>query len=312
LHVLGIDVGGSKTICLLGDDKGQVVATARGAGANLQAVGELELEKVLHSVMEEAVGAAVATPSVICLGIAGVDRPDDATVVRSIMSRIGYKARILVVNDALIALQAGIGGAEGVVIVAGTGSIAFGRDRLGRAARAGGWGYLLGDEGSGYWIGRLALRAIVRQADGRGEATSLTPRLLAHFDVQRPEELIQKVYRQDLKPSAIAALARHVEQASHDGDVLATAIINRSARELVSAARSVTAQLNFTNDEFAFVLAGGLFQLMPCLLQEVTQLLPTIAPRSRTLHLEVEPAFGALELALAELHGGAQLPVYKH
>ena len=84
------------------------------------------------------------------------------------MSRIGYKARILVVNDALIALQAGVGDAPGIVIVSGTGSIAYGRNDHGEASRAGGWGYVLGDEGSGYWIGRLALRAVVRHADGRG------------------------------------------------------------------------------------------------------------------------------------------------
>ena len=311
MPVLGIDVGGTKTVCLLGDEKGRIVSTASGAGANLQAVGETGLEKVLHTVMEEAVAKEGINPSVICLGIAGVDRPDDAAVVHSIMRRIGYQARILVVNDALIALQAGIGDAAGVVIVAGTGSIAYGRDRNGYAARAGGWGYVLGDEGSGYWIGRLALRAVVHQADGRGEPTSLTPQVLAHFGVQRPEELIQTVYYQDLKPSAIAVLARCVQQARDDGDAVATAILERGARELVSAAASVTAQLDLRDDDFAFVLAGGLFQMAPCLRDQVTRLLPLIAPQSSTIHLEVEPALGAVQLALAEIHGGARLPIYK-
>ncbi|MDO8629841.1 MAG: BadF/BadG/BcrA/BcrD ATPase family protein, partial [Phycisphaerales bacterium] len=108
MHVLGIDVGGTKTVCFLGDEEGRVLSTAKGPGANLQAVGELQLEKVLHTVMEETVAQQTVVPAAICLGIAGVDRPEDATVVRGIMSRIGYKARILVVNDALIALQAGI------------------------------------------------------------------------------------------------------------------------------------------------------------------------------------------------------------
>ena len=183
MHVLGIDVGGTKTVCLLGDEEGRVLSTARGPGANLQTVGELQLEKVLHTVMAEALTEQSVAPAAICLGIAGVDRPEDATFVRGVMSRIGYKARILVVNDALIALQAGIGAEAGIVIVAGTGSIAYGCDRDGTAARAGGWGYVLGDEGSGYWIGRLALRAIAREADGRGQPTSLTPRVLAHFGV---------------------------------------------------------------------------------------------------------------------------------
>ncbi len=176
MYVLGIDVGGSKTVCLLADEDARIIAEGREEGANLQGVGELALEKVLHSVMEKTLEGTGIVPSAICLGIAGVDRASDETVVRSIMSRIGYKARILVVNDALIALQAGVGDDPGIVIVSGTGSIAYGRNEQGEAARAGGWGYVLGDEGSGYWIGRLALRAVVRHADGRGRVTSLTPR----------------------------------------------------------------------------------------------------------------------------------------
>ena len=162
IHVLGIDAGGTKTVCQLADEEGNVLAEARGGGANLQAVGELEVEKVLHQVMEEAIGDRSVIPSVICLGIAGVDRPDDATIVRAIMKRIGYKAKVIVVNDALVALEAGAPRQPGVVVISGTGSISYGRNAQGEAARSGGWGYVLGDEGSGYWIGRSAIRAVLR------------------------------------------------------------------------------------------------------------------------------------------------------
>jgi N-acetylglucosamine kinase len=311
VYVLGIDVGGTKTVCLLADEEGRVLSSAKGPGANLQEVGELQLEKVLHTVMEEAVSTQATVPSAICLGIAGVDRPDDASVVRGIMSRIGYKARILIVNDALIALQAGIGGGAGIVIVAGTGSIAYGCDRDGKAARAGGWGYVLGDEGSGYWIGRLALRGIVREVDGRGQPTSLTPRVLAHFGVTRAEELLQTVYREDFKPATVAALAVHVQLAREEGDPVATAILDRGAKELVTAAASVTSQLGLAREEFTFVLAGGMFKAVPWLRAEVTRLLPAIAPQSRTLLLEVEPALGAVRLALAEMQGDVRIPSYR-
>ncbi len=173
--VLGIDAGGTKTVCQLADDQANVLAESRGGGANLQASGELEVEKVLHHVIDRALVNASARPAAICLGMAGVDRPRDADVVRGILLRIGHRAQPYVVNDALIALEAGVPGGAGVVVVAGTGSIAYGRDAQGRAARAGGWGYVLGDEGSGYWLGRHALRAVVRAADGRGRTTSLTP-----------------------------------------------------------------------------------------------------------------------------------------
>ncbi|MFL6278770.1 MAG: BadF/BadG/BcrA/BcrD ATPase family protein, partial [Vicinamibacterales bacterium] len=120
-YVLGIDAGGTKTVCLLADEDGSIVAEARSGGANLQAAGELEVEKVLHRVMEEALGDRAVVPAAICLGIAGVDRPDDSAVVSAIMRRIGYKARIVVVNDALVALEAGAPGQPGIVVISGTG-----------------------------------------------------------------------------------------------------------------------------------------------------------------------------------------------
>src|SRR5689334_14648352 len=104
MHVLGIDAGGTKTICFLADQSGRVVSEGRGPGANLQASGELEVEKVLHSVIEAAIGPDSVHPSAVCLGMAGVDREDDADLVRAIMRRISPGRRVLVVNDALIAL----------------------------------------------------------------------------------------------------------------------------------------------------------------------------------------------------------------
>jgi N-acetylglucosamine kinase-like BadF-type ATPase len=194
MTVLGIDAGGTKTVCLLSDDEGRIVAHARGPGANLQSSGELELEKVLHRVMESALGERDARPAAICLGIAGVDREDDANIVRAIMRRISPGSRVLVVNDALVALVAGAGHRPGIVVMSGTGSIVYGRNAQGAAARAGGWGHVIGDEGSGYWIGRHAVMAVVRAADGRGPRTRLTDEVLAHFGVPDAAQLVHIVY----------------------------------------------------------------------------------------------------------------------
>jgi N-acetylglucosamine kinase-like BadF-type ATPase len=311
LHVLGIDAGGTKTVCLLADADGRVVAEGRGGGANLQAAGELEVEKVLHQVMEETIGARLEVPSAICLGIAGVDREEDAALVRAIMRRIGYRARVVVTNDALVALVAGAGYEPGIVIIAGTGSIAYGRNARGEAARAGGWGYVLGDEGSGYWIGRLALRAVVRAADHRGQATSLTPRILEHFRVARPQDLVHEVYYRNLRPSAIAALARHVQDAYEEGDHVATGILDSGARELVACAHSVVTQLGMREDVFRFVLAGGIFHAVPWLGRELSHRLPDLAPRVTVRMLDREPAHGAVLLALAEARGESHVPAYK-
>jgi N-acetylglucosamine kinase-like BadF-type ATPase len=311
IHVLGIDAGGTKTVCLLADEQGRTVSQARGGGANLQAVGELEVEKVLHNVMEEAIGDRDVVPAAICLGIAGVDRPDDLAVVRRIMKRIGYKARTLVVNDALVALEAGAPGEPGVVIVSGTGSIAYGRNASGEAARAGGWGYVLGDEGSGYWIGRAALRAVLREADHRGPRTALTPLLLKHFDVPQAQGLIYEVYHSNLKASAIGALATCVQAAFAEGDPAAIGILRSAADELESSALSVARRLGLAGDPFSFILAGGIFRAVPWLQQELIRRLPVAAPNSIAILLDREPAEGAVRFALQEATGGARLPVYK-
>jgi N-acetylglucosamine kinase-like BadF-type ATPase len=310
MFVLGIDAGGTKTVCQLANGRAEVLAEARGGGANLQAVGELEVEKVLHEVMEDAIGDRDIVPSAICLGIAGVDRADDARVVRAIMRRIGHKAKTLVVNDALVALEAGAPAQPGVVVIAGTGSIAYGRNDHNQAARAGGWGYVLGDEGSGYWIGRAALRAVLREADRRGAPTALTPLVLQHYGVARAQDLIHQVYHAALRPSAIAALAQCVQGAFDTGDPVAIGILRRAADELESFAVSVAARLGIAGSAFPFVLSGGIFRAVPWLEQELTRRLPVSAPNSRVIRLAVEPALGAVRLAIADAGDGYAVPTY--
>jgi N-acetylglucosamine kinase-like BadF-type ATPase len=310
MFVLGIDAGGTKTVCQLANERGEVLAETRRGGANLQAVGELEVEKVLHEVMEEALGDRDIVPAAICLGIAGVDREEDGRTVRGIMRRIGYKAKTLVVNDALVALEAGAPDQPGVVVIAGTGSISYGRNARNEAARAGGWGYVLGDEGSGYWIGRAALRAVLREADRRGPATQLTGLLLKYYDVPRAQDLIHQVYHGVLRPSAIAALAQCVQTAFTEGDGVAIGILRAAADELESCALSVAKRLDIVGTEFPFVLAGGIFRAVPWLEDELSRRLPLASPHSRTFVLNVEPAFGAVRLAIADARGHYKVPSY--
>jgi N-acetylglucosamine kinase-like BadF-type ATPase len=311
MHVLGIDAGGTKTVCLLADDRGAIAGEGRGPGANLTVAGELELEKVVHEVMEQAMGDRSIVPAAICLGIAGVDREDEARTVGAIMRRIGYKSRTLVVNDALIALVAAAGDAAGVVIIAGTGAIVYGRNGHGEAARAGGWGHMIGDEGSGYWIGREALSAVMRAADGRGPETQLSSEILAHFDVADVSRLPRLVYDRAQPRMAVAALGPLVQRVSEQGDAVATRILERAAEELVLAAGSVTSRLEMRGDAFTFYLSGGIFRVVPWLVDELARRLVEVAPRSSVQQLEREPAEGAVWLALAEARGGAQVPKYK-
>jgi len=238
MHVLGIDAGGTKTVCLLANDRGEVLAQTRASGANLQVMGEFGVEKILHRVMDETLGDRDIKLDSICLGIAGVDRPRDAQTIRDVMRRIGQKTRTVVVNDALVALVAGAGEQAGIVVVAGTGSIAYGHDAEGRAARAGGWGYLLGDEGGGFWIGRSALNAVVREFDGRGPQTMLTELVIDAMHLGNPTDLVHAVYAGGLHRYAIAAIAPVVERAADNGDAVATDIISRASSELAAAQRA--------------------------------------------------------------------------
>jgi N-acetylglucosamine kinase-like BadF-type ATPase len=291
-HVIGIDAGGTKTVGMLADERGELLAEARGAGANLQVQGELEVEKVLYGIMER-LGARSA--AALCLGIAGVDRADEAALVRALLGRLGQHERTLVVNDAAIALVAGAPTRVGIVIVAGTGSIAYGVDARGGVARAGGFGHLLADEGSAYWLGREALRAAVRALDGRGPGTYLVGAVLGDLGIASLDELVPLAYGQGLPRQRLAALAPLVQAAADAGDPVAAALLDAAASELALAARSVAGRLALPAP-YPVVLAGGLFRGCPSLAGRVSAslALPGAEPRP----LDVEPARGAVALAL--------------
>lgn len=310
MHVLGIDAGGTKTVCQLADDLGAVIAEARGSGANLRAAGHFEVERVFRRLIDDVLAHRDVRPDAICVGIAGADREHDAETVREIIRRVGHDVPTVVVNDALVALVAGVGDHAGVVIVAGTGSIAYGRDSAGRAARAGGWGYLLGDEGGGFWIGRAALSAVVRQFDQRGPATLLTDLVLTQMGLTSPAEVIQAVYDHGLPRHVIAGIADVVEHATGAGDAVAADILARAATELASAASSVVSRLAMRGEVFQTILAGGIFRGIPSLASRVEAQMAEVAPRSTVRRLDAEPAYGAVRLALAAARGRVVIPSY--
>jgi N-acetylglucosamine kinase-like BadF-type ATPase len=310
MHVLGIDAGGSKTVALLADGSGEIAGEGRAGGANLQTDGELQVEKILHEVIEQAMGVRRTPPDAVCLGMAGVDRDSDGRVIRGIMQRLGFRQNALIVNDALIALVAGAGASPGLVVISGTGSIAFGVSGRGVAARAGGWGPTLGDEGSGYWIGRRALEAVVRDVDGRGPATALTARVLEYFSLPSPDLLVSEVYHQPHGRRAIASLAPIVDRARIDGDLVAAEIMIDAADELARAATSVITRLDMRGEQFPILLAGGMLKRSAWLGDEIERRMAEVAPRSDVLPLTQEPVTGAVRLAVAAATGRVHIPPY--
>lgn len=295
--VLGIDAGGTKTVALLADEQGQVLAEARRGGANLKLHGELGVEKVLHELLEEL--DPQGRLAAVCLGMAGVDRPGEHELVRGILRRLGLRVPTRVIHDAALALVAGAPQGVGIAVLSGTGSIAYGVDPSGRSARAGGWGPVLADEGSAFWLGQEALRRVTRALDGRGPETALTALLFERLGLGGPDELVPRVYEQGLDRPAMAALAPAVQQAEEQGDAVARELLAEAARALARCARAVARKLDFGTAPYPLLLAGGCFLGCPSLVDLVGRELDL--PGARPRRLEVEAARGAVTLALGLL-----------
>jgi len=254
-------------------------------------------------VSEQAEAEAGAVADAVAIGIAGADRPDDHAVLREILKRIGYRRHVVVTNDARVAFVAGSPRRVGLALVCGTGSIAWGRNARGEIARSGGWGWHLGDEGSGFWIGMRAMRDVFRASDGRGPATLLDRPLFEHFGIDRLEQALHAVYDGEFPRHHIAKFASRVEEAALSGDAVAREILQAATMELTLAARSVIARLRLEEGEYDVVLSGGTFRAVPTLAQRVEESLAT--PGAFVAQLRDEPAMGAVRLALEELKSGS-------
>jgi glucosamine kinase len=265
---LGIDGGGSKTLAVIVNEQGQELGRGQAGSSNQSNIGlEAALHNLHHAAQEAAEMADCCLPvSKAWIGLAGVDRPADYELILPHMQMLADNVRLT--NDAELGLSA-LENAIGIVIIAGTGSIVLGRDARGQVKRAGGWGYLLGDEGSGYDLGRQALQAALRSADGRDQPTILLDIILRHWNLKAHTEIIDQVYK--TKGSAhIARLAPCVFQAARQGDALAQKIIQQAAAELALAVQAVCTQLAFA-DVIPLALAGGLLVHEPAYRQQVLE-----------------------------------------
>jgi N-acetylglucosamine kinase-like BadF-type ATPase len=300
MRVLGIDAGATKTECLLADETGSILAKARGPGANFQLFTEDDVAFALGGLVSQVLPGQRSSVDALCVGMAGAGRERDFKVMGRILERLGAARENIVTHDALIALVAGASERYGVVLIVGTGAAAFGVDRNGREARAGGWGPLLGDEGSAYWMGLRALRSVMRAHDGRAAKTLLERSVLSRLGLDEVEAMVHRVYR-ELAREEIAALAPLVQQAADLGDGEAQAIIDDAVREFVRAVESVIGRLDLAGKEFPLVLSGGLWKAVPVLSQDFGKIIRKVAPWAEVRKLTVEPARGAVALALERL-----------
>jgi N-acetylmuramic acid 6-phosphate etherase len=307
--LLGIDGGGTHTVALLAKaarDGWTVLGRGVAGSSNLHAAGTSSALAALDAAVESAFAAAGLKRNTVgsaCLGLAGAGRPEEQALIRAWAEQTRLAANIEVTSDAAILLAAGTPEGWGLVLIAGTGSIALGRTRDGHSGRAGGWGYLLGDEGSAYALALAGLQAVACAADGRGPATILTDQFMRRLGLSRPQELIPAVYDGRLDRAALAGLVPLVVEAA-DADPVAADIVNQGARELSLAAAAVTRQLDWTCP-VPLALAGGLLLGNPGYRTRVLRALQSAGVQSDPVALVEEPARGAIRLAVAGLERAA-------
>jgi N-acetylglucosamine kinase-like BadF-type ATPase len=299
--VIGVDGGGSRTRARLANARGETLGTGEAGAANPHADGLQAAQREILSAIRRAFDDAHLEQQIVaaaCLGIGGVERADERAQWQA-WARETIAKRVEVMNDGEIVLAAGSPENWGVALIAGTGSIVWGKARDGRIARAGGWGYLIGDEGSAFDLAREALRAVAQAADGRGEDTRLLPVILEFWNLREPMELIPRVYRSGLKPADIARLAPVIVRIAEEGDGVARKLIERAGAALADTVIVVARALQF--EQAPLALAGGLLleaeTVRARLLDELQARAYTFAP-VKVVH---EPVAGAVRIAVAKL-----------
>lgn len=301
--VVGVDGGGTKTRAVLADDKGELIAEAVGSGSTVKP-GDAErsagiIAGVVRDVLEEA-GKADAKPRMLFVGVAGVGRPSEREALYDALVSQQLADEVVVDTDFSVALTDAFVEGPGVLLIAGTGSSAFARGPGGATARCGGWGPVIGDEGSGSWIGRRALSVVGAAADGREPETALTGAVLTAAEVSESSELIK--WAAEATPAKLATLAPVVISVADAGDLRANSIVSMAVEELALHVRALARQL-FT-DERASVpvaLTGGLLRKGSSFRKRLEHRLKVAVPGALVHAGEIDAARGAVRAALKQL-----------
>jgi N-acetylglucosamine kinase-like BadF-type ATPase len=300
-HYIGVDGGGSKTAVLVIDENQQPLGRGLAGASNHLRVGietaTRNIERAVNIALVEA-GIAIRNVDYAYCGIAGADHPAHHQRVVDALRIFFPGGNFIVDTDARIALTGAVGFGSGIVVISGTGSVAFGRNDKAEEARSGGWGPTIGDEGSGYAIARDGLSAIVRAHDGRGRKTKMTEMLCYDYDMCSPEDLPRFVYATTTHADDIARYGKLVIQAASQGDEVAKEILDRAGRELGECVLAVARRLSLTKSEFPVAYVGGAFNAGELLLGPMQNILAREAPGARLMQPTHTPVEGAAMMAI--------------
>ena len=297
---LGADAGGSHSTVVVGT-RSDVLGRADGPGAAMRPSGAAKSAAVLAETARRAAAAAGLPLPVerAVVGAAGAGRAQEQRELEAALLEAGVAREVRVLADGEVALATAFGTGPGILVNAGTGSIAYARDPAGAVHRAGGYGWQLGDEGGGYWLGRRALDVAARAQDGRGEGSTLLARLLGALGLQHFDDLVR--WAATATPTQMAALAPHVLNAAREGEGVARQAVDDAARELVDLADALARHFPGT-EPVPVALAGGLLLPQSPLTAAFRERLGTALKRARLVPGRIDSALGALRLA-AELGG---------
>jgi len=292
---LGIDGGGTKTTCVVADEN-STLGSATTGGSNVTRHGDARVREALHAAVRTACSAARVDPAMIesaCIGLSGAGRPEVRDAVAAMMHEV-LRGRIVVVSDLETTLQAAFGDGPGVIIISGTGSIAYGRDARGRTARAGAWGLAISDEGSGQWIGRAAVSAVLGAKDA-GEDPPLLGTILQLWKLSSLDELVRRANASP--PPDFSSLFRPVVTAAESADSLAHALLERAGAELAALARNVIRRLFAGEASVPVAMSGGVFRQSELVRQVFYNKLTAEFPQASVHSGVVDAVKGAIALA---------------
>ena len=255
----GIEGGGTRTTCVIGDETGRLLGAGCGGPSNYVTVG---IEKTKRSLREAFQGAlrkaSLEQPlEAVCAGLAGVGLSPQPPEIETAVREVTKSGRVIIKSDGYVALYGAFAGTPGMILVSGTGSVAMGIGRNGEFARVGGWGHILGDEGSGFHIALEGMRAVARSHDGLLPLTELTKKALCFLGLERVEELVKIFYLESIGKERLAAFSKEVVEAAAGGDKVALKIISSESRALKEMVRVLKAKLSLGSPRLA--LSGGVF-----------------------------------------------------
>lgn len=301
-YVIGVDGGATKTVALIGSENGKILGRGDSGPSNYHNIGtgaaSIAVKEAVRKAKKRAGVRSSAEVAVVAL--AGVDSKRERAIVLRSIRAIRIARTNLVIHDSVAALHAATRGGPGIIVISGTGCVAAGVNRAGRYVRAGGWGYLIDDEGSAYDIGAQALRSAFRMLDGRAPKTKLGPLLKRRFRVRTLEDALSPIYSDGLGVDGVAGLTPLVSKLAST-DKVSREILNKAGSSLAELACVVAKRLGITHDAFRVFLVGGTFKAGEYLLQPLRARIRRDCPHAKVEIMNTEPVLGALSLAVFEL-----------